>query len=365
MKRILHGMVDVAGQGSYAVKGLKYNGAEADLVVWYKNPFSYSDHRSLHLSKNPLLAPVTIVKLLYFSITATRKYDTFHFHFRHSLIPYNLDLPLLHMLHKKIFMEYHGSELRWSFLRNIPETWPLKTDTHALNRQKKQHIKIEKYVDGYILHDFELRKHMPPTQKPIYYIPLKIDVQSLIPNYPNPENKRPVIVHAPSNRAIKGTQYIENAIRKLQKKYDFSFILVENKTQEEAVRIYQSADIIIDQLLVGTYGVFAIEAMAMGKPVITNLSEDMSDSFPDDCPLVNANPENIADKIEFLLLHPELRRQLGIRGSQYARNYHDLRYVGQALLNVYNDTYPERSPKEAFEYVKMLKEQAERNPVQK
>ena len=39
--RILHGLVDVAGQGSYSVRGLRKIGENARMVVWRQNPFGY------------------------------------------------------------------------------------------------------------------------------------------------------------------------------------------------------------------------------------------------------------------------------------------------------------------------------------
>ena len=83
--------------------------------------------------------------------------------------------------------------------------------------------------------------------------------------------------------------------------------MVENKTQAEAFEIYKKADIIIDQISVGTYGVFA-EAMALGKPVITYISEDIRQTFPAELPIISAEFESLAKVVDELVNDGEKRR---------------------------------------------------------
>ena len=60
--KIFHGMSDIAGQGSYAVAGLRENGVESELVVFRKNSFGYGEDKCLNISKNPLLYPWSALK---------------------------------------------------------------------------------------------------------------------------------------------------------------------------------------------------------------------------------------------------------------------------------------------------------------
>ena len=50
--------------------------------------------------------------------------------------------------------------------------------------------------------------------------------------------------------------------------------LVEGLHHDEAFERYRAADIVVDQLNAGWYGLFAIEAMALGKPVVTFLHDE-------------------------------------------------------------------------------------------
>jgi len=49
--------------------------------------------------------------------------------------------------------------------------------------------------------------------------------------------------------------------RLIEEKYNINFILVENKTNDEVLEICKSADIIIDQLVLESHGIFPLEGM--------------------------------------------------------------------------------------------------------
>ena len=55
---------------------------------------------------------------------------------------------------------------------------------------------------------------------------------------------------------------------------DVELEIVEGLDHREAFERYRRADVIVDQLNAGWYGVFAIEAMALGKPVVTFLHDE-------------------------------------------------------------------------------------------
>ena len=55
--KILHGMSDVSGQGSYSVLGLRAIGADATMAVWKRNLFGYPVDVDLHIQKERLRQP--------------------------------------------------------------------------------------------------------------------------------------------------------------------------------------------------------------------------------------------------------------------------------------------------------------------
>jgi hypothetical protein len=142
-------------------------------------------------------------------------------------------------------------------------------------------------------------------------------------------SKRPVVLHAPSHRNAKGTTYIINAVNRLKGEgILFDFVLVEGKSNADARLLYEQADLVIDQLLAGWYGGFAVEVMALGKPVISYLRRSDLVFIPpkmlEELPIIEANPTNIYSVLlEWLTIRAD---ELIIRGTmsrKYVENWHD------------------------------------------
>jgi glycosyltransferase involved in cell wall biosynthesis len=157
------------------------------------------------------------------------------------------------------------------------------------------------------------------------------------PNYPSLANTRPLVVHSPSAPVAKGTPYVLEAVRELKAKYDFEFTLVENTQRGEALKIMSECDVYVDQLVLGAHGFAAVEAMAFGKPVICYVNPEIGKDYPADLPIVNANPDNIAEQLEALIRNASLRREIGEKSRAYVEKYHDERKVAAELVQIYDE----------------------------
>lgn len=347
--RVFHGLSEVAGQACYSVKGLRECGVEAHLMVWEPNPFHYDYDVSLNIDKKKkYLLPVWAVKLLYFECKILKQNDVFHFHFGRSLL-INYDLWIFRKLHKKLFFEFHGSDLRdYNYAKELNKY--IIADGYDGKGLHQRVEKICRYADGIILHDDELIPHLPAGTENIYVVPLRLDLKKITPVYVPRKKEKVRIVHAPTKRDIKGSDQVIQAVKELEGQYPIELILVENKTQEEALELYKTADIIVDQLRIGTYGVFAIEGMAMGKPVITYITDEMRERLPEDLPICSANPDTIRNVLETLIKDGDLRYDLGIRGREYAEKYHDYRKNAQMLYDIYSGEIGPMQGREAFAY---------------
>ena len=352
-RMIMHGLSEVAGQNAYSVLGLRAIGENAEGVIYCEHPFGYPYDRNLHIDKtNKKKYPIYIMKLFLFFITALHKYSVFHFHYGHSVLNC-IELPLYHLFHKKIYFEFHGSDLRDMEKFCRISDMPFDQSEATSPRLHKRNKKICKYADGIIVHDDELIPYLPTECAPVYVVPLRMNLSRFEPCYPDSDNKIIRIVHAPSKRSIKGTQYVLDAYKTLEKEFDnIELILVEGKTQQEALEIYKNADIIVDQLFVGTYGVFAIESMALGKPVITYISDEMKEKLPEELPIISADSKTIEKALAKLIRDGNLRRQKGIEGRQYVEDYHDNVKIACLLRDVYNGSASPRRGREAFNSIK-------------
>jgi glycosyltransferase involved in cell wall biosynthesis len=167
-----------------------------------------------------------------------------------------------------------------------------------------------------------------------HVIPPGIDVHAIEPAPPS-DRERPVVLHAPSSRARKGTEFVIAACEQL----DCELEIVEGLDHREAFERYRNADIVVDQLNAGWYGVFAIEAMALGKPVVTFLHEEAvrrtGEAFGVEVPIVAATKETLRDVLRPLVASPAERRRVGAASRAYVEEVHDLRRVADRLLDLY------------------------------
>ena len=80
------------------------------------------------------------------------------------------------------------------------------------------------------------------------------------------------VVHAPNHRAIKGTAALEDAVRRLQAEgLHVRLDVLQGRSSEEVRRAVLDGDIVAEQFIRG-YGLFAIESMSAGRPVVSNLN---------------------------------------------------------------------------------------------
>jgi glycosyltransferase involved in cell wall biosynthesis len=120
---------------------------------------------------------------------------------------------------------------------------------------------------------------------------------------------------------------------------DADLELVEGLHHDEAFERYRAADIVVDQLNAGWYGLFAIEAMALGKPVVTFLHDEAvrrtEDAFGVRVPIVNATKASLRDRLRELVASTDERRRLGAASRAYVEQVHDLERATDRLLALY------------------------------
>jgi glycosyltransferase involved in cell wall biosynthesis len=121
-------------------------------------------------------------------------------------------------------------------------------------------------------------------------------------------------------------------------------VLVQGMPGDEARRLYEQADVVVDQLLIGAYAQFAIECMALGRPVVCYLNPRFAAHHPEwaDAPIVSATPDTIADELRLLVRDARLREELGRRGTEYVRRHHSLEAVANDLDRVYRSVWEGR-----------------------
>jgi hypothetical protein len=204
--------------------------------------------------------------------------------------------------------------------------------------------------------------------------PLGISLEQWLPsirhNKSNGIDGEVVVVHAPNHRGFKGSEFVIDAVSKLQEEgLRGKLILLEKVQNDEVRRVFrEEADILAEQFIVTGHGLNGLEGMASGLPTLSNLEDDSYVrpmrrwSYFAECPLVSASPENLVDVLRKLVTRPSLRDQLGKASREYMEKYHGedsnqylfrnvVDYIygrKESLINLYHPLlgeYPNRSPK--------------------
>jgi glycosyltransferase involved in cell wall biosynthesis len=145
-----------------------------------------------------------------------------------------------------------------------------------------------------------------------------------------------VVLHAPSSRRRKGTEHVIAACEGLDVELD----IVEGLPHDEAQRHYERADIVVDQLNAGWYGIFALEAMALGKPVLSYLRDEAvqetEGALDVQVPIVQVTKETLRDRIAELAASAEERRRIGASSRAYVEQVHDADKGADRLIAIYD-----------------------------
>ncbi|UNL86694.1 glycosyltransferase [Priestia koreensis] len=330
--RVLQGSIEIANQMHTLAKGLHYHDVYAKTLNYYPYYLGYtSDYTwSLLDQKN---TPSLNEKLRKLSQELCDQFDLFHFHFGTCLTWDASDIPILKNDNKKLLMHHWGSDARIGSLakQTNPYVVVKNQDETGIRRNL---ARLGHSFQHCIVPDMELAQYVKDYYEHVHILPSSIDLTHYGLVEPK-QNNKPLIVHAPTSPLVKGTSYITKAIEHLKLTYDFDFELIQGKSHEEAKKMYERADLIIDQLHIGSYGLLAVECMAMGKPVICWISDYMKEHYPDSLPIISANPDTITEIIKQCLENQDGLMGIGKQGRIYVEEHHDMIKNSATLLDLY------------------------------
>ncbi|RXZ78913.1 glycosyltransferase family 1 protein [Paenibacillaceae bacterium] len=276
----------------------------------------------------------------HFLSEAAHDYDIFHFHFGETFLKDRSDLEYLKSMGKKLIVQHRGSDVR---MLSTAQSFnnPYVRVKKGRRREEEQIIRklkqLSSYIDHAIVADHELLPYVKKHYKHTHLLRQFVTLNKFQPLYPSASNKRPLIIHAPTNAYLKGTEYILEGIQRLRKKgLEFDFKLIENLSHEEAIKTYRAADIIIDQLLQGSFGVLSLEGMALGKPVICYIRDEMIMHYPPELPIVNANKHTFYDELKRLVRSAQERRWIGVVSRQYVEQHYNSHVLSRQLMAIYD-----------------------------
>ena len=311
--KIYHGPQNIGGMAGVLASAQRDIGFTSISCCYTTGNFRYKSDQEIPLNNNYKKRFWELLKLL---IKTTGRYNIFQFYFGESITgPFLLELPLLKILRKKIFFYFCGCDIRDSKLTiekyrysACKECWPMACSAN----QKKALKSALKYANAIFVSTPDLIEFIPGS----ILLPQPIDINTF--------------------ESMKGTRYIEEAVSTLiASGYSIELLLVENLPYEEALHKCANADIVIDQLLIGSYGQYSVEMMALGKPVICYLRDDLLRHYSSELPIVNANPSNLIEVLKNLLDRKDDWDKLGRQGVKYVQQNHDSKVIAKKLIEHY------------------------------
>jgi len=145
-----------------------------------------------------------------------------------------------------------------------------------------------------------------------------------------------IVFHAPNHRHIKGTGMLITACEELRAegRDDFELVIYERQPNDAVLQGIHDSDIVADSFIHGVYGMFAIEGMALGKPVMCYLRPDLYElyshySWAKECPVVNTPLNRIKENLVWLLDHTNERERIGLAGRHFVEQHHSIDAMGK------------------------------------
>jgi glycosyltransferase involved in cell wall biosynthesis len=327
----------------YSVQADRLHGYRSESLVYgvYSiNARDQYDHVLDRWARIPLLGhAVPYAAFLW----AGLRHDVFGFFFDGGLLwatPFwRAELALLRLAGKRVVVYPYGSDARLASVVRESGRWHAYTDVPKGEEDRREdQVRARLAAFGryanVVLGCADLYEELPRVDGILRY---PFDQTGWEPT-PALNDGVVRIVHAPNHRHYKGTRYLLKAVEQLHGEgLPVELQLIEGVPTQEARQIYAEADIIADQFLIGAYALFAIEGMALGKPVVCRLDPRFLDAHPEwtDCPIVSADPDTLAQELRRLVLDRELREEIGARGPAYVRRYHSLESVGADMDAIY------------------------------
>jgi glycosyltransferase involved in cell wall biosynthesis len=328
----------------------KINGLNAQCITQSLNKYQQSSEDIIYLPRE--VPRKSFFKWMKHRFTSRRtlkalmkEADVIHYYWGPA---YNngLDLKWVRSLNKPVVIEWLGSDIRNPevlkkynpYFEKIYESgYEYRENESVENSQRVQQLFADIYATPVLCPEMSLflDTNIFPSFKLLFQ---RIECIDFIPYYPDATKTRPLVIHSPSAIFAKGTNFILPVIEELKQELDFDFLLLHNVKRQEVLDTVTNADIIIDQVLIGGYGMAALEAMAQGKPVISYLMPAVFEAgLPAECPIVNSNIENLKSNLKRLITDGQFRYDIGVKSRAYVERYHDADKIAHQLVNIYKE----------------------------
>ena len=232
---------------------------------------------------------------------------------------------------------FHGSEVRdprrhaelypWSNFRDADPEWRAALE-HRIDEVRS------------VLDAFDLPRFVSTPDQLTYvpdatWLPTVVDVGRYASTAPVLQRPVPVVLHAPSRAATKGSAAIDGELTALEAAGLIEYRRLTGVRPERMPREIGRVDVVVEQVGLGLYGVLATEALAAGRLVVGQVGDVVRDhvraSTGHDVPILEAGAGTLGDVLRDALADRDRARAVAAAGPAYAADVHDGRRAADVL----------------------------------
>lgn len=232
---------------------------------------------------------------------------------------------------------FHGSDIRLPSRHAKRERWSPFTPgdelTDRLEPQARRHAELVEALQlPVFVSTVDLLDDVPNAQ----WLPVAIDPapwqQAARPLF---SGEKPVVAHVPSNAKLKGTEEIDAVLNGLHESGVIEYRRITGVPHEQMAGVIGDADIVVDQLRIGLYGVAAAEALAAGRIVVSYVGDGVRHRVRTlagrEVPIVEADPDTLGEVLGGLIADRDAAAERAAAGPGFVAELHDGRRSAEVL----------------------------------
>lgn len=321
------GPTEISGVCAALAAGLRRAGAEAEVVLWRPpNPRGYPANRVLG----------RLGRAVYSLLLPFRR-DVAHYQFGCTWVPWYLDAWWARAWGRARVVTYHGDDCRlYGVARELFPARGRAGDPAVDDGRRLRMRRLSRVTQAALVNDLELATYVRPSFNRVYVTPLALhETERYRPAAPRSNTEPLIILHAPTDPVIKGTDAIRAAVAVAAKQVPLELRVLTGVGHDVVARELGRADLVVDQLNSVTVGIFALEALRAGVPVLCEFDRAALAPFQRDIPVVAVTAETLAAELVALARDPARRAELGAEGPAFIAATHDADRVASAALQIY------------------------------
>jgi len=295
---------NTAGIGSILVEEQQRLGFDSTVFVF--------DNMTQQMFGGVKINYTSIIEKVFF-FARLKFYDVWHYHYPYG----SLNSFLQKNFRNRVFLKhYHGDDLRLSG----------KIDS-----------------DFCLVSTPDLLKYTPngkwlPNPIDLGQINKTVVIKNDLENHISRKKGMKRIAHYPyyKNYGASSIDPYSMVLNNLEKGHKCEVFKIINLSQSQALKMMSSADILLGKIIpeIGWIGKTELEAMALGKPVIAYISDELYEKYRP--PVYRTTKETLEKDLKDLMLDESIQKKLSVEGSAYVKKHHDSTFVSNQVLEYYN-----------------------------